>query len=85
MQDLRSPQSARERIASRVNLGLFAATTFVSSADAQVVLIPHGDYENNYEKILIVIVSLALLVFAAYRGGQLEWFKRQFRKIFRRD
>jgi hypothetical protein len=67
---------------------LFAAPVFIGSADAQVVLIPHGDYESNFEKILIVVVSLALLGFAlrqSYKGGQFDWFKNQVRKIFRRD
>jgi hypothetical protein len=37
------------------------------SAVAQVVLIPHGDYENDFEKYLVVIISLVLLCFAAWR------------------
>jgi alkylated DNA repair dioxygenase AlkB len=39
---------------------------FMNSAAAQV-LIPHGDYENDFEKYLVVIISLALLCFAAWR------------------
>ena len=33
----------------------------------QVVLIPHGAFENDFEKYLVAIVSLALLCFAACR------------------
>ena len=39
----------------------------LNSAAAQVVLIPHGDYENDFEKYLVVIVSFELLCFAAWR------------------
>jgi hypothetical protein len=68
-------------------LTLFAATAFIGSADAQVVLIPHGDYESNFEKLLIVIVSLALLGFAvrqSYKSGQFNRLKNQVRNMFRR-
>jgi hypothetical protein len=53
----------------------------VSSAKAQVILIPGGDYESEFEKFLVVIISLVLLLVAArysYRSGQLDfaldWF-----------
>ena len=54
------------------------ARAFVSSAKA---LIPGGDYESEFEKFLVVIISLVLLLVAArysYRSGQLDfaldWF-----------
>jgi hypothetical protein len=57
------------------------ARAFVSSAKAQVILIPGGDYESEFEKFLVVIISLVLLLVAArysYRSGQLDfaldWF-----------
>ena len=44
-------------------------------------LIPGGDYESEFEKFLVVIISLVLLLVAArysYRSGQLDfaldWF-----------
>jgi hypothetical protein len=45
---------------------LFAAGSLMNSAAAQVV-IPHGDYDNGFEKYLVVAVSLAALVFAVWR------------------
>jgi hypothetical protein len=39
----------------------------MNSAAAQVVLIPHGDYENDFEKYFIVIISVVLLCFAVSR------------------
>lgn len=70
---------------------VFAWSVFVSSAKAQVVLIPSGDYESNFEKVLVVIISLVLLLFAArysYRNGQLDfavnWFAERVRRIFER-
>jgi hypothetical protein len=63
----------------------------VRSAKAQVVLIPGGDYESDFEKVLVVIISLVLLLVAArysYRSGQpdfaLGWFAERVRRIFRR-
>jgi hypothetical protein len=59
----------------------------MNSALAQVVLIPGGDIENEYEKLLVVVVSLVLLWFAvrySYRSGQLDFALDWFRKIFRR-
>jgi hypothetical protein len=63
----------------------------VRSAKAQVVLIPGGDYESDFEKVLVVIISLVLLLVAArysYRSGQLDfalgWFAERVRRIFRR-
>jgi hypothetical protein len=35
-------------------INLFAASA--NLADAQVVLIPHGDFENDFEKYLVVTV-----------------------------
>ena len=63
----------------------------MSSAKAQVVLIPGGDYESHFEEVLVVIISLVLLLFAArysYRSGQLDfaldWFAERIRTIIRR-
>jgi hypothetical protein len=47
-------------------VSLFAAGSFMNSAAAQVV-IPHGDYDSDFEKYLVVAVSLAALVFAVWR------------------
>ena len=70
---------------------VFARNAFVSSAKAQVVLIPGGDYESHFEEVLVVIISLVLLLFAArysYRSGQLDfaldWFAERIRTIIRR-
>jgi len=70
---------------------VLARSDFVSSAKAQVVLLPGGDYESDYEKVLVVIISLVLLLFAArysYKSGQLDfsldWFAERVRRIFRR-
>ncbi|HEY6753962.1 MAG TPA: hypothetical protein VI077_04505 [Pseudolabrys sp.] len=52
---------------------MIPANLFSGSAFAQIVLIPHGDFENDFEKYLVVIISLALLGFAAwrfFRGGR---------------
>lgn len=69
----------------------FAWSVFVRSAKAQVVLNPGGDYESDFEKVLVVMISLVLLLVAArysYRNGQLDfavnWFAERVRRIFRR-
>jgi hypothetical protein len=48
------------------SITLLAAASFMNSAAAQVV-IPHGDYDSDFEKYLVVAVSLAALVFAVWR------------------
>jgi hypothetical protein len=48
-------------------ISLFSASFFVDAAEAQVVLIPHGDIENDFEKFVVVAISLILLGFAAWR------------------
>jgi hypothetical protein len=48
------------------SINLFAAGFFIRLAAAQVV-IPHGDYDSDFEKYLVVAVSLAALVFAVWR------------------
>jgi hypothetical protein len=48
-------------------ISLIAAGSLMNAAAAQVVLIPHGDYENDFEKYLVVTVSVVLLCFAAWR------------------
>jgi hypothetical protein len=45
---------------------MFAAASFVNTAAARVV-IPHRDYDSDFEKYLVVAVSLAALVFAVWR------------------
>jgi hypothetical protein len=50
-----------------IYLNLFTAGLFINSAAAQVVLIPHGDYDNDFEKYLVVIISLVLLCVAVWR------------------
>lgn len=52
-----------------LSLGLisFAANSVVSEAGAQVVLIPHGDIGNDFEKYLVAAISIALLCFATWR------------------
>lgn len=64
---------------------------FMSSAKAQIVLIPHGGADNGIETFLIVVICLALLGFAVmrtYRGGDLDfalgWIAKQFRRMFKR-
>jgi hypothetical protein len=47
-------------------VSLFATGFFISSVAAQVV-IPHGDYDSDFEKYLVAAVSLAALVFAVWR------------------
>lgn len=47
--------------------GLFTAGLGLIPARAQVVLIPHGDFENEFEKYLVVTVSFVLLCFAVWR------------------
>jgi hypothetical protein len=42
------------------------AISFIETAAAQVV-IPYGDFDNDFEKYLVVAVSLAALVFAMWR------------------
>jgi hypothetical protein len=63
----------------------------MTSAKAQIVLIPHGNADGGLETFLVVTVSLALLVFAimrTYRNGDLDlalnWIARQFRRLFGR-
>jgi hypothetical protein len=48
------------------SISLFAAASFINTAAAQVV-IPHGDYDSDFEKYLVVAVSLAALIFAVWR------------------
>ncbi len=47
-------------------ISLFAAVSFMNSAAAQVV-IPYGDYENDYEKYLVATISFVVLCFAVWR------------------
>ena len=42
------------------------AISFIETAAAQVV-IPYGDFDNDFEKYLVAAVSLAALVFAMWR------------------
>jgi hypothetical protein len=47
-------------------LTMLFAISFIETAAAQVV-IPYGDFDNDFEKYLVVAVSLAALVFAMWR------------------
>jgi hypothetical protein len=51
----------RRFILSLAYISLFAAGFFVNSAAAQVV-IPHGNYDSEFQKYLVAAVSLAALV-----------------------
>jgi hypothetical protein len=46
---------------------LFPAGFSIYSAVAQVVLLPHGKYENDFQTYLVAVISLALLGFAVWR------------------
>jgi hypothetical protein len=48
------------------SITLFAAASLINTAAAQVV-IQHGNYDSDFEKYLVVAVSLATLVFAVWR------------------
>jgi hypothetical protein len=53
-----------------LNLGwinLVAAACFMKPALAQVVLLPSGNFENDFEKYLVAIITLVLLCFAVWR------------------
>ena len=53
-----------------LNLGwvnLSVAASFMKSAMAQVVLIPSGTYENDFEKYLVATIAFVLLCFAVWR------------------
>jgi len=45
---------------------MFFALSLVNSAVAQLV-IPHGDYDSDFEKYLMAAVTLAALIFAMWR------------------
>jgi hypothetical protein len=64
---------------------------FMTSAKAQIVVIPHGGGDDGLDTLLIVVISLVLLGYAVvrtYRGGDLDfalgWIARQFRRLFGR-
>ena len=63
----------------------------MTSAKAQIVLIPHGGGDDGLETILIVVTSLALLgiaVMRTYRRGDLDLIlgriAKKFQKMFGR-
>jgi hypothetical protein len=61
--------NARAFFVFLASITLFAAAFFMKSAAAQVV-IPYGDngdYDSDFEKYLVVAVSLAALIFAVWR------------------
>jgi hypothetical protein len=45
---------------------MLIAISFIDTAAAQVV-IPYGDFGSDFERYLVVAVSLAVLVFAMWR------------------
>ena len=45
---------------------MLGAISFIETAVAQVV-IPYGNFDNDFEKYLVVAVTLATLIFAAWR------------------
>jgi hypothetical protein len=45
---------------------LFSFFASVTQANAQLI-IPHGDYQNNFEKYLVAGITFAALCFAAWR------------------
>ena len=47
-------------------LTMLFAISFIATAAAQVV-IPYGDFDNDFEKYLVVAVTLVALVFAMWR------------------
>ena len=42
-------------------------TSVVANSAAAQVVIPYGDFDNDFEKYLVVAVTLAALVFAMWR------------------
>ena len=52
--------------ASIAGATMFFAVTFIDSAFAQVV-IPHGDFDSDFEKYLVAAVTLAALIFSMWR------------------
>jgi hypothetical protein len=49
-----------------VSINMLAADFFINSAAAQVI-IPHDDYDSDFEKYFVATVSLAVLIFAVWR------------------
>ena len=45
---------------------MLTTISFIDRAAAQVV-IPYGDFDNDFEKYLVAAVTLAALVFAMWR------------------
>jgi hypothetical protein len=46
--------------------GAISAIAFIDPAAAQVV-IPHGDFDTDFERYLVAAVTFAALVFAMWR------------------
>jgi hypothetical protein len=65
---LRERSSWREVavLALTAALAIWFAVLAAGPATAQLV-IPHGDFDNEFEKYLVVAVSLGALIFAAWR------------------
>jgi len=47
-------------------LTMLYAISFIDNAAAQVV-IPHGDFDNDFAKYLVAAITLAALIFAMWR------------------
>jgi hypothetical protein len=54
------------RLVQLASIIVLAADFFINSAAAQVI-IPHGDYDSDFERYLVTTASLAALVFAVWR------------------
>jgi hypothetical protein len=48
-------------------ISLVAAAPVVKPAIAQVVVLPSGNYENDFEKYLVATIAFVLLCFAVWR------------------
>jgi hypothetical protein len=48
-------------------ISLVAAAPVVKPTIAQVVVLPSGNYENDFEKYLVATIAFVLLCFAVWR------------------
>ena len=54
------------RLVKLASINVLAGDFFINSAAAQVI-VPHGDYDSDFERYFIATVSLSALVFAVWR------------------